>query len=228
MQTVTLQELMDSVRSRADMPVGGIITDVELKRFINTGARRLYGMLSKLDPEAYAKSQALTLAPDRVALPADFLRLVRVEVLVDGVPRALRRFNVQEDRQRAPNLASPLFFTGTQEYQLRGQLLLCTPNPPPYASVTIWYAPDTWCKSNVGVAQRALVALDDYIDCVMGWDELITLEAAVMCLQKEESPWRDLAAERDRLLADIRAEADDRDAAQPRTAVDIRGDDWSA
>lgn len=227
MQTVTLEELMSSVRSRVDMPSGGFIDDVELVRFINSGARRLYGMLVKLDLDAYLKSQALTLAPDRVNLPSDFFKLGRVEVLVDGVPRALRRYNVQDDLQRSPHTLSGLFTVGQQSYQLRGQQLFCTPNPPPYPNVTIWYAPDTWCKSAGGTAQRALVQLTDYIDCVNGWDDLIVLEAGIKCLQKEESAWGELAKERDRLLEEIRAEADDRDAAQPRTAIDVRSDDWS-
>lgn len=227
MQTVTLAELMALVRSRVDMPVGGFITDDELKAFINAGARRLYGMLVKLDVDAYLKSATLTLAPDRVALPSDFFKLGRVEVLIEGVPRALRRFNVQDDLQRAPVAYAGLWNSPPQSYQLRGQQLLCTPNAPPYPNVTIWYAPDTWCKSAGGTAQRALVLATDYIDCVNGWDELIILEAGIRCLQKEESPWRELAAERDRLMEEIRAEADDRDAAQPRTAIDVRGDDWS-
>lgn len=229
MQTVTLEELMASVRSRADEPTGGFITDVELKRFINTAGKNLYKRLTKIDLDAYLKSTTLTLAPDRVALPSDFWKLGRVEVLVDGVPRALRRYNVQDDRQLMPFTVSPAFFTaGAQVYQLRGQLLLCSPTPPPFPNVTIWYAPDTWCKSAGGAAQKALAELTDTVDSVMGFDELIVLEATIVCLQKGEHSWADLAKERDRLIKELEADADDRDSAQPRTAIDVRGDDWGS
>lgn len=228
-QLVTLEKLMARVRSRADMPVGGIVSDAELVDYINEAARRLYASRVLSDRDSFVVRAALTLAPDNVALPADFMDLVSVEASIgDGNFTRLRRANLQDE---SPDNTGLHRFCARQTYALEEGLLYCQPNPPPYLTLRVRYVPSTWGKTAGGAKINELTNPTDTIDCVNGWDRLVILDAAIMCRIKEESDHRDLDAERAKIEGEVMREADDRDSAQPRTVIDTKsgngyGDGW--
>lgn len=223
-QLVTLAQLMSRVRTRSDMPVGSIVDDDELTDLINESARRLYAARVKLDRDAFAKRATLVLAPDNVALPSDLLKLLTVEAQVDGNNWVrLHRANLQD---AAPGVGASVIYAQSQTYELEGSnpgMLWSLPSPPPYPTLRIRYVPDTWGKTAGGAAINVMTALTDTIEVGMGWDRLIILDAAIACCTKEESDPRALISERAKLEEELLSEADDRDSAQPRSVVDVKG-----
>ena len=180
-QLVTLEKLQARVRSRADMPVGGIVSDPELVDYINEAARRLYAQRVQSDRDSFVVRAALTLTVDNAPLPADFMDLVSVEAAMgDGNFLRLRRANLQDASQGAQgNGVSGLY--REQSYSLEDGLLYCQPSPPPYLTLRVRYVPSTWGKTAGGAKVNELTNPTDTIDCVNGWDRLVILDAAISC-----------------------------------------------
>lgn len=219
---VALSELKAAVRSLADQPVGGIITDEELVRFINQGAGKLYRQLCAKWQNDFVTSAQLTASVDHVALPTDFHVLLRAECLVGGAWLTMHSFGWEDAGTPAPYSFVNTYNTA-QSYQRRGTDLYLRPSPAPYPTVRIFYIPNTWAKTAGGVAKAKLEDPTDTIEGVIGFEELIVIEAAIKCLQKEESSVTDLVRERERLYQLVESEADNRDVGAPRVAQDTRG-----
>lgn len=218
---VTLQELMASVRSLADQPVGGIITDAELVRFINQGAGKLYRQLWTKWQNDFVSTATLTAVADVAALPSDFLALLRAECNVGGSWLTMHAFGWEDAGVSAPNSAH--WTCEPQRYMRQGSNLVLRPSPALYPSVRIYYVPNTWAKSAAGAAKAQLVDATDTIEGVIGFEELVVIEAAIKCAQKENDSITDLVRERDRLYELIESEADNRDVGGAKAVQDSRG-----
>jgi hypothetical protein len=85
-------------------------------------------------------------------------------------------------------------------------------NPLPQANQTIrvWYVPE-----------MTTLAVDaDEVKGVSGWTEYIIIDAAIKCMQKEESDVSVLMAQKAAMLKRIDGAAANRDAGEPQTVCE--------
>lgn len=226
--TMTLGELMLAVRQRADMVPNGyaaaltgsgfFVTEPELISYINQSLFELYDLLiSCYGANYYVKAPPASIATDGVneqfALPADFYKLLGVDLLLTSAPDArvaLRAFEFKDrNRYTAPN--SQAFYGRTNlRYRLNGASLWLTPLPSGGQTLQVWYVPRL----------TPLAALSDTTDGISGWTEYVITDAAIKCLQKEESDVSVPMAQKAALVQRIQAMADSRDVGSPHCVSD--------
>ena len=207
MTAVTLATLRTRARERADMPAAGFIPDsaTGIDAFINEGVQRLHEKLCEAFSSNYTQnSSAFTVAGETVALPADFYKLLGVDLnLSDGTKATLQRFE-----RGMRNVYRNAVCT---HYELAGSNLRLLPTPANGTTGTIWYLPIATVLSLVG----------DTINFPNGWERYVVLYAAIQMKLKQESDVRDLRYELEKMEAELQAIADRRDLASPAHAVDV-------
>lgn len=214
MGSVTLAQLKTRARSRANMPVVGFVTDAELLDWVNEGLSIIHGKLVSAYGEKYVESQSvLTTVSGQsdYSLPADFFKLWGIDLPIAGRTRTLRPYtynerNIYKDA-RFSNVAPPRYtIVGTAPTAI----LRLLPTPPS-AVGTIFYAPE-----------YTKLALDaDAWITINGWEKYVVAYAAQQMLMKEESDIRELTKQIDTWDAELDELAENRDAAFPRSAVDV-------
>jgi hypothetical protein len=217
---VSLQQLQTDALIRADMvnsplyPTGAGVTD--LNRLINQGITEFYDLLIASGEDYYLSSTTIATVSttDTYALTNDFLAVKGVDINLGGQQYfSGLRFN-WADRNLYKLAGTGWFYGQPVYYDLRGQNIVFMPAPQGIYTITVWYYP----------VPPVLSALSDTLDGVNGWDELVTLSAAIKMLKREES--FDAA---DRLVADyaackarIQSRASKRNAGEPPRVTDIR------
>lgn len=221
-RTFTLSSVRDQTRARADMQSTSsqsFIPDAELNKYINQSLTELYDMLvSSGGQEYYESSSTFTTAlnTDTYSLPSDFYRLLGVDVLINGtVPGqavTLQPYMFNE-RNSYNNLYGGIYGTYyCMKYRISGGLnIRFIPVPFPNLTVKIWYIP----------VCATLVADGDTFDGVDGFEELVVVDAAIKCLQKEESDVSVLMARKAELVARISAMSPYRDASAAERVRDV-------
>lgn len=225
--TMTLAELRNAVRDRADMKnqsgdySNAFITDSVLNGFINQSYFELYDLLVGAYGENYSVASPYFINTDGVNqffnLPADFYKLLGVDVQVTSPVSnnafwTLKEFSFAERNKYAvPN--TQLYFGITNlRYRIQGDQLWLNPLPQVNQTVRLFYIP-----------RMVTLALDtDTVQGVSGWTEYIIVDAAIKCLQKEESDVSVFMAQKQALLARIEAMAQNRDAGMPSTVADAQ------
>lgn len=316
---MTLAELRTAVRQRADMVNSQFVSDAELSQYVNESLFSLYDLLVTTYGEDYyvSEADATTDGTQLVALPADFYKLLGVDLVVDGANRVTLRQFTRMERNRASFTGANGFPWYNIRYRLRAGKLWLTPTPSSGQSLKILYVPrltpleesltitlsgvaagdsvefedsgeivagtdfvvgadDTVTAENLAAelndvsdslgvagftatASGAVVTVvrdDDaqstglgfkqvssslavaggvlsggyrqpptdaqtYSDGISGWLEYAILDAAIKCLQKEESDTRVLFGQRERLIQRINDSAPNRDAAEPARVADV-------
>jgi hypothetical protein len=107
-----------------------------------------------------------------------------------------------------------LGYTNTR-YRLVGDRIKFSPIPDAGASYRIWYVPTSPRLTNDS----------DTLEQLNGYAEYIIVDAAIKCMQKEESDVRVLLAQKEALRRRITDKAAQRDAAQAPTIADIEAED---
>lgn len=208
MTAVTLATLRTRSRERADMPAAGFIPDsaTGIDAFINEGVQRLHEKLCEAFSSNYTQSSsAFTVAGETVALPADFYKLLGVDLnLSEGTKATLQRF----ERGMRNVCRNAMVCT---HYELAGSNLRLLPTPANGTTGTIWYLPIATVLSLVG----------DTVNFPNGWERYVVLYAAIQMKLKQESDVRDLRYELEKMEAELQAIADRRDLASPAHAVDV-------
>lgn len=217
MASVSLSTLRTRARTAADMTGSTFVSDAELNAFINSAADELYDLLVSKHQDQYTTSSTFNTASgtEEYSLPADFYKLVGVDLQIDSDWRTLDPFNFRE-RNYERNRSS---FTGVDSdlprYWLRKDKLHLLPAPSSVLSAKLWYVPT-----------RTQLTLDaDTLDGVSGWEEYVVTDAAIRCLIKEESDPSALMARKAELVQRIERAAKSRDVSGVVTAVDIYADD---
>jgi hypothetical protein len=215
--TVTLSALRSSVRQRADMVNSQFITDAELNGYIQASYYELYDLLVEKYGDNYYVATPYSFSTDgtnyQFALPTDFFKLLGVDLQVSsgsGDYVTLHPFTFAErNRYAVPNQRS-LYGVTNLRYKLNGNNLWLNPLPSSGQTVRVWYVP------------RATVPATDAatIDGISGWEEYVIVDAAIKCLQKEESDVSVLMAQKAQMRARIESIAANRDAANPATVAD--------
>jgi hypothetical protein len=205
----TLSELRTRVRERADMELGSgqsdtdhFITNAELNRYINASVKRLYNKLVKADGDYYTttNSPAVTGGSFTLALPNDFFKIKSLERQVStdkyvDVPK----FNFKERNK------------SWQSYRVVGSSIRMSQPLQSGDVYRIWYVPK----------HTDLSADGDTFDGINGFEELVVVDSAIKCKQKEESDVSVLMAERAELEREIDEMADDRDLGEQDSIQDV-------
>lgn len=236
--TMTLSELMIATRQRSDQlpssyvpAVGGntdlFIPDDELISYINQSSFELYDLLVTTYEDYYVappvqfSTDGSTFQyplPDGTLYSAapEFYKLMGVDLGLSSASNAfvtLQKFDFAErNRYVYPQLTSTYLGVSNLRYRLVGSTLMFIPTPSAGQIVRLWYIPRL----------KTLSALTDTADGISGWTEYVICDAAIKCMQKEESDVSVLMAQKMALIKRIQDTAMDRDAGQPDTISDVR------
>lgn len=222
---MTLLELRTAVRQRADMQnqsgdyTNAFVQDPELNSYINQSYFELYDILVGAYGENYSVAPPYFFQTDGVNqffdLPDDFYKLLGADVQVTSNVQnnaywTLKPFNFSERNKYAvPN--TQLYFGITNlRYRIQGNQIWLNPLPQINQTVRLFYVPK----------MTTLSADSDEVQGVSGWTEYIIVDAAIKCMQKEESDVSVLMAQKQALLKRIDGIAENRDAGMPATIAD--------
>jgi hypothetical protein len=225
-KTLTLAELRAATRQRADMVNSQFVTDAELNSYINQSYFELYDLLVSKYGDNYYVAPAYTITTngtdDQYALPTSPLlyKLLGVDLGLSNTSDSyvtIRPFEfIDRNRYAVPNFQSFYGLTNLR-YRLNGDKIWFTPIPAANQRIRLWYIP-----------RMTTLALDtDTVDGVSGWTEYIICDAAMKCMQKEESDVSVLMAEKQMLIRRIEAMAESRDVGSPAKVSDnLYSDFW--
>jgi hypothetical protein len=225
---MTLSELMLAVRQRADMVPNGytpaltgnnfFVTEPELISYINQSYFELYDlMISCYGANYFVKAPPYTFATDgttsQYPLPADFYKLLGLDLQLGNSNQSLVTIKpfefIDRNRYAVPNFQSFYGVTNLR-YRLNGNSLWLTPTPAQGQTIQAWYVPRL----------VTLATLTDTADGISGWTEYIITDAAIKCMQKEESDTSILQGQKAALITRIQAMADSRDIGSPHKVSD--------
>lgn len=223
----TLTQLIADVRQRADIENSTHISDTEITRYINQGAVGLHAMIVDQNEDEFAAdvsivgtagmTQAYIIDPggpiEPGSAPLSVYKVLAVDrIETDGTSCPMRRFTLQE---RAILESTSWPSTSRRSlYRLRGMnQILFAPALSADCTVRVTYIP-------------AMTDLDGstntFYDGRDGWEEWVTLDAAIRCLIKEESDTSDLVRERAMVEARLVKQMATRDQHEPHRMTDVR------
>jgi len=212
--SVTLLQLKERSRQRADMTTSDFIEDDELRGYINASIAELYDlMVSAYGSDYFLSNSTFTTVSGTLdyALPADFYKLMGVDVNINGNDWfSVRPFNFNE-RNRNQDVSWGLLTGPTIRYRVMGNNLKFSPAPDSNYTTRVWYIPKA----------TLLVADVDVFDDLNQWSEYVVCDAAIKMMQKEESDVSVLMAQKAELKRRIEVMAESRDAGQPASVSDI-------
>jgi hypothetical protein len=188
----TLQNLIDDARGLTDNTAGGSLdwlTDGLLTTWANQAITDLRDrIIMEFGDDYFATNSApLTTASGVAAysLPADFYKLLGVDVSFDAVNNAnpdnmkwltCMRFEFAERNRWQTQLVNIWSIYALPHYRLNGSNLLFLPVSDGAHAYRVWYVPTI----------TRLVATSDTFDFIHGWDEFVTLSMAVKVKLKDE------------------------------------------
>jgi hypothetical protein len=220
--SMTLLQLRTAARQRADQENASgdysdaFIKDSELTSYINQSAFELYDLLITLYGNDYFLTGPYTINSDGVndsfALPSDFYKAVSVSARNSSsamIPLRQASFSQMMSLQGTNDVST----LGLMHivYRLRSDKLWFAPKPQNGQSFYLYYIPRL----------QTLSADSDTFDGISGWTEYIIVDAAIKCMQKEESDVSVLLLQKEALLKRIASSAENRDAAAPSTISDV-------
>lgn len=242
---MSLSDLQTAVLQRADQITAagvssGYVSTAELTSYINQSYFEYYDLIvQKYGNDYYiapptqfvtdGTSQLYSL-PDGTssftngvtggsyAAPA-FYKIVGVDLALsstnDSFVTILPFMFKDRNRYAVPNFQSFYGVTNLR-YRIQGtnpQHIWFTPIPTAGQTIQLWYIPSL----------TPLSASGDQIVDPSGWSEYIIVDAAIKCMQKEESDCSLLMAQKAALVNRINCAAENRDAGSPATVSDSQG-----
>lgn len=219
--TMTLTDLLAAVSQRADMVNSQFVSPAEMTSYINQSYQELYDILVQKFGDDYfvAAPYAVTTdgVTDALTLPTDFQKLLGVDLALDAQTFiTLRPFMFSERNQFPSNSFQSSNGITNLRYRIRGNFLWLAPVPPAAQNIRIWYIPQL----------ASLVSGSDIANNLGGWLEYVIVDAAIKCMQKEESDVSVLLMQKQLLTQRIEAAAANRDASNPQTVTDTVNINW--
>lgn len=187
MEVVTLAQLKQRVRELADLEDdSAFVDDAELTGHINRALWALDDLLHKTWADYFAVEVPVTMVGGTHALPADFYKLVAVDVqTTSSIWVDLKPYMLAE-RNTLRNLTLPVLAESVK-YRVMGRSLRLLPDMPAGTPALITYYP-----------QQPSLTLDaDTRGYDNGWEQWACLQAAIVVMTKEERDTSNL----DKLLA---------------------------
>lgn len=212
--TVTLQTLEIRVRQRADMEGSDFVSQEEVFGYINDSYKELYDLLvSKFEDYYLADPLEFTIASgsSSYTLPSDFYKIIGLDYKfgVEDYQTVFPFVFADRNRRRISDKLRGLYTTA--RYRILGNELRLVPADRAEGTYRIWYVPRA--------SEKTLAT--DVIDGVNGWEEYIVVDAAIKCMQKEESDVSVLMAQKAALQKRIEDMAQNRDAGSSQRVTDV-------
>ena len=208
---ITLLDLRNACKDRADMQNSNFITDDEWNRYINSAAKELYEILILKGLQYTTTTDTISLngTDDTYDLPSNFFKLVGVDHNINNETYPMEEYTFQNR-----NLYNQQNTQRYLRYRLVGEDMIRF-NPKPNAQeITIWYDP-------------VLATLSDDTDTlngVNGWEEYVIVRSALWAKVKEESETGDLKQDIAFLRDRIETAAENRDLGPAGQVTDVRRD----
>lgn len=210
-RSYTVSELADKVRNRGEYKEGGYITDAMLIDFIDSAHTEVYDLLVGKWEDYYVTVATFSTTADvaTYTLPTDFYKLLGLDVKVGDRWRLVRRYNLTQRNDNQNGLADVL------RYRLEGNNIHLIPTSSTVQDLRITYIPRA----------PILSALDDSVDGVNGWEELVVLLALRRCKVREEASVTAIDTEIARQMQRLESAADARDAGESESLQDLTNAD---
>lgn len=228
--TVLRSVLMTRVRELADLVGSEVVTDTELKGYVDQSVAGLYDLLVKHSPADFFVSTISifgTAGTNLYDLPLDFFVLTSVMDLQGARWRKVWKFQ-NEQRAEIMNLRTT-GQVGRYYYRLRGRQTATggagvqTPTP----QIEIFPAPPAGHQFSIEylpTVSRAENANDVKYPGINGWEDYAVFDSVVKCLLKQRMDAGDWAAQRAMVQARIEGLSHRRDDAEPEQQADLRDD----
>ncbi len=228
----TQREFIERVRQRADMEDNYFVSDVEIQTYVNSGIAELHDILIQTyGQDYYVNSRTFTTTAGTdtyslisgVAATSDFYKLRGVDCMINGQEWfTLQPFNFNE-RNLYQNWGQwSVLGLSNIRYRLVGESIVFTPVPDAATSVRLWYIPTAFTFYGDPPLQ---VTPDDYAGQTYrdlnGYSEYVVIDAAIKCLQKEESDVQVLMLQKQAMKKRIEDAANNRDAGHPESVTDV-------
>jgi len=216
--TATLSDLRTRVRERADMVDSDFVTDSELTTYIQLSYRKLYNLVVTTFSDWYVEDPVeFTISSGNTyTLPSTFYKLVAVDFLLNGRWIEVRRYTMTE-RNRQTSGAFRTFHPSIM-YRLMNNKLRFIPTDNALGTYRYW------------AVNKPSIPVDDAdtIEGENGWDEFVVLDAAIKCLNKEESDVSVLLLEQNQIKEDILINANSYDEGGSERVQDIHADTYDS
>lgn len=225
--TTTLQNLVDRTRQRADMEGSTFVSDTEVIGYINVAMAEIHDILVDRYEDYYVSSQQFTLPADNPGtLPNTFYKALGVDFNTGGTTYRLRRFSFQE--RNVYN--SPAMVAGRVTntlYAIQGAEIKFIPSPTVSGTATLFFVPEAqqFATSGSGFMDATVVTKAPAV--AFGYEEYVVVDAAIKCLQKEESDVQMLMVQKQQLKERIENAASNRDQGEPTAITDSRAGTFS-
>jgi hypothetical protein len=202
-RTATLAELRQSVLVAGGWENSADLTPAVLNEYINKAVAKIWRLLVKKGADYCTQRATLTTTPNSDAVtvgwPATFQKLRKLELQEGSDYTKLRPTSLD---------AAHRFRAGGRGYRywLEANVLYLAPTPTVADTLRLFYIPYAVKMTNDA----------DTFDGINGYEELVILWAKMYCERRQEMPeWQATWTEIQEAAADIKADADDRDAAEP-------------
>lgn len=229
-----LAQIRLQAQQRADRVNSSFVSLTEWNTYINQSLFELYDLLITAYGEEYFAAPALIFLtngtdqlyplPDGTNLnkALAFYKLLGVDLGLNAGPQqsnngwvTINKFNfIDRNKYFYPNTQSTIYGVFNMQYRLFGNQIEFIPTPSGNQPIRMWYIP-----------RMTMLLQDNDITTsgVSGWMEYVIVDAAIKALQKEESDVGVLGQQKSALLMRITATSMNRDAGQPDTISDTRG-----
>jgi hypothetical protein len=219
----TVQEMVNHVRQRTNMENCQFVTDQEIVDLLNRAHNELYDIVVGTNEDYFVNSFPVTLAAgtDAYALPADFYKVLGVDLNIDAERSiSLKKFQFTERNRYKTTIYAPHIPASIYQYHVVGTDLKFIPKPREAKGATLWYVPLP--KKFVLVAQVPAVDTETTsLDLRLAmYDDYLTLDAAINVLVKEETDASVLMAEREVIKQRIIQYVTNRDVNEPERVTD--------
>jgi hypothetical protein len=228
MASITESSLVSRVRQRADMESNNFVSDLEVQTYINAAISELHDLLVQTyGQDYYVSSDTFNTTANQDTYPiasstagpniTDFYKLRGMDAKLNGNDYfTLRPFNFNERNINQNGGASSVLGISNLRYRLVGSTIVFTPTPDTNTEIKIWYVPTAQQFSSTTPA-TSTTTFDD----INGYGEYVVIDAAMKCLQKEESDVTVLYAQKKDMKKRIEEAASNRDAGHPLSVSDV-------
>jgi hypothetical protein len=218
--TITLAQIKTHVLQRADMVnsnfIGNTGADSELNYFVNKSIEELYDELVSRFEDYYVDSFQFTIGSgdDGYTVPANVVYKLRgLDFQIGGDWVTIHRYTFEERNRGNRQINRAMLGLTNIKYRWVGNRIKIIPADQAPGTYQMWYIPRTIDLSNDTDTLQA--DLEQWIDYVI-------VDAAIKCMQKEESDVSVLMAQKMALLQRIDSMAANRDAGSAEVVTDVR------
>lgn len=230
MADIKESDLQTRVRQRADMENNYFVSDLEVQTYINAGLAELHDLLIQTyGQDYYISSKDFNTASDvdtyaindstssHNIAATDFYKIRGLDAKINGdrwftiVP-----FNFNERNVNQEGSITNIWGISNTRYRLVGENLMITPKPTSVIAMKLWYIPTAQQFTSTTPASSTTTFAD-----INGYAEYVVIDAAIKCLQKEESDVQVLMVQKQAMKKRIEESASNRDAGHPLSVTDI-------